>query len=194
MDLDVTPVPGSPRHSFQELVDVACPDADKDALLDELVAAGSVELVDSATVRCLSRAYVQRGADVNRIERMGRFLGAVADNFTHNLLRNESQPIYFERTVVADLPMSESSRDQLLAEASEKGQVLLTELDTFLTALANEEPTANGKKFGVGVYFFEDQDGGQSTERRIKADQQLNEKRTTTVQEIDVLAAVNRKQ
>jgi hypothetical protein len=194
MDLDVAPVPGSPLHSFQELVDVACAGADKDALLDELVAAGSVELVDSATVRCLSRAYVQRGADVNRIERMGRFLGAVADNFTHNLLRNENEPVYFERTVVADLPMSEGSRDQLLAEASEKGQALLTELDTFLTALANEEPTAKGKKFGVGVYFFEDQDGGQSTERRIKADDRLKENRTTTVQEIDVLAAVNRKQ
>jgi hypothetical protein len=194
MDLDLAPVHGSPRHAFQELVDAACPGVDRDALLDELIAAGSVEVVDGTTVRVLSRAYVQRGTDINRIERMGRFLGAVADNFAHNLLRSENDPIYFERTVVADVPMSERGRDQLLAEANEKGQTLLSELDTFLTALATEEPTLSGKKFGVGIYFFEDQIKEHLTNPQNKATRQSIESKATTVQEIDVLAAVNRKQ
>jgi hypothetical protein len=194
MDLDLVPVHGSPRHSFQELVDAACPGVDRDALLDELVAAGSIEVVDGTTVRCLSRAYVQRGSDINRIERMGRFLGAVADNFAHNLLRSENDPIYFERTVVADVAMSPQGRDQLLAEASEKGQTLLSELDTFLTALAAEEPPISGKKFGVGVYFFEDQIRGNLINPQTKAAQQSIESKATAVQEIDVLAAFNRKQ
>ena len=38
MELDLVPTPGSPRRSFRELVDAACPGADGEALLDELVA------------------------------------------------------------------------------------------------------------------------------------------------------------
>lgn len=196
MDLDLVPVQGSPRHSFQELVDVACPGADRDALLDEIVAAGSVEVVEGATVRCLSRAYVPGGggADTTRIDRMGRFLGALTGSIVHNLLRGENEPIYFERTVVADVPMSATGRDQFLAEANEKGQTLLAELDTFLTALAAEEPAASGKKFGVGVYFFEDQTKESSIERESKVTRQSLSSKNTAVQEIDVLAAINRKQ
>ena len=63
-----------------------------EALLDEPVAAGSVEVVDNSTVRCLSRAYVPKGADVKRIERMGRFLAVIAANFVHNLLRMAPEP------------------------------------------------------------------------------------------------------
>ena len=74
LELDLVSTPGSPRRSFRELINAACPGADGDALLDELVAAGSVEVIDGSTVRCLSRAYLPHGADVKRIERMGRFL------------------------------------------------------------------------------------------------------------------------
>ena len=192
MDLDLAPVAGSPHHSFQELVDAACPGADRDTLLDELIASGSVEIVDSTTLRCLSRAYVPGGADTTRIERMGRFLGALTGSIVHNLLRVENEPIYFERTVVADVPMSTEGRDQFLAEANERGQSLLSELDTFLTALAAKESGAAGKKYGVGIYFFEDQAKEKGSENKGKTERQV--KSSSAVQEIDVLAAVNRKQ
>src|SRR6185503_5377289 len=70
-DLDLVPIPGSPRKGFNELVSLACPGIDTEVLLDELVAAGTVEVIDNMTVRCLSRAYVLRGADaeITRIER-----------------------------------------------------------------------------------------------------------------------------
>ena len=92
MDVDLQLVPGSPRRTFKELV-LGCPGVDQDALLDELVASRSVEVIDGNTARCLSRAYVPRSADVTRIERMGRFLGVVTANFVHNLLR--ATPIPF---------------------------------------------------------------------------------------------------
>ena len=182
------------RRSFSELINAACPGADEDALLDELVAAGSVEVIDSITVRCLSRAYVPKGADVKRIERMGRFLAVIAANFVHNLLRVSPEPIYFERTVVSDEPLTEVGRDRFLVLAAERGQELLTELDTFLTRLASSERIESGKKYGVGVYFFEDQPTDQT------ADTQPNdvyEERVppppATLEEIDVLAGLNRK-
>jgi hypothetical protein len=193
MDLDLLSTNSSPRRSFQELVDVACPGADRDTLLDEMIAAGSVDVVEGNTVRCLSRAYLPTGADTTRIDRVGRFLGALTGSIVHNLLRSEKDPIYFERSVVSDIPMSETGRDQFLAEANDKGQTLLAELDTFLAALASEESTGAGKKYGVGIYFFEDQTKENQTERQ-KVDLDKSNRENSAVKEIDVLTATNRKQ
>jgi hypothetical protein len=192
LELDLVSTPGSPRRSFRELINAACPGADGDALLDELVAAGSVEVLDGSTVRCLSRAYLPHGADVKRIERMGRFLASVTASFVHNLLRLGSEPTYFERAVVSDEPMSEFGRDKFLALAGERGQELLTELDTFLTRLAESERTDGGKKYGLGVYFFEDQAAG-GAESNESADESTARTTESVVEEIDVLAAINRK-
>jgi hypothetical protein len=193
MELDLVPTPGSPRRSFRELVDVACPGADVEALLDELVASESVEVIESITVRCLSRAYLPQEADVKRIEWMGRVLANVAASFVHNLLRSGDQPAYLERAVVSDEPISEVGRDKFLALAGERGQELLTELDTFLTRLAESERSDSGKKYGVGVYFFED----RSTDRPMQSQPRISEgkpaRRESPVEEIDVLAGLGHK-
>lgn len=193
MDVDLVPVPESPRRSFQELVNIACPDVDRDALLDELIAAGSIEVIDGTTIRCLSRTYMPIRADVTRIERMGRFLGVVTGNFVHNLLRTDTEPSYFERAVVSDETLSTRGRDQFLAVAVERGQELVVELDTFLAGLAASEKQEGGKRYGVGIYFFED----ESMERPEKRDEQLAtrvQRTKAAPQEIDVLAAVVRKE
>jgi len=192
LELDVGPTPGSPRRSFRELIKAACPGADEEALLDELVAAGSVEVLDGATVRCLSRAYVPKGADVKRIERMGRVLASVATSFVHNLLRIGTEPVYFERAVISDELVTEAGRDRFLALAGERGQELLTELDTFLTRLAATERSETGKRYGVGIYFFEDQSpaGIDSDVEPRKPHDEKSSRRESSVEEIDVLAGL----
>jgi Family of unknown function (DUF6502) len=193
LELDLVPTADSPRRSFRELLAAACPGADEEALLDELIASGSVEVIDSTTVRCLSRAYVQQGADVKRIERMGRFLAAITGNFVHNLLRVSPEPVYFERAVVSDELLSEVGRDKFLALAGERGQELLTELDTFLTRLAATDGSASGKRYGVGVYFFDDQLTHTTAEVEGKEVSQGRSTRIASpVEEIDVLAGLGR--
>ena len=194
-ELDLVPVPGSPRRSFKELVAIACPGVDEDALLDELVAARSVEVIDGTTARCLSRAFVPQGADVTRIERMGRYLGVVTANFVHNLLRTGNEPVYFERTVVADEPLSASGRDKFLALAGERGQELLAELDTFLTRLAGSENTASGSRYGVGIYFFEEPAADQAGQQQSKKTYETTGSgKAGPIEEIDVLAGFGRKE
>lgn len=197
MDLDLQTVHGSPRRTLKELVAIACPGVDEEALLDELVAAKSVEVIDGNTLRCLSRAaYVPRGDDVTRIERMGRFLGVVSQNFVHNLLRTDMEPVYFERAVTSDETLSDSGRDKFLAVTSEKGQELLAELDTFLTRLAASEQTASEKKYGVGVYFFEEQAANQATDQPKQKRVTKNDSSTPRmmIEEIDVLAPKRKKE
>ena len=192
LELDLAPTPDSPRRSFHELVEAACPGADEEALLDELIASGSVEVIDSITVRCLSRAYLPQEADVKRIEWMGRVLTNVAASFVHNLLREPDEPAYLERAVVCDEPISEAGRDKFLALAGERGQELLTELDTFLTRLSATEGNASGRRYGLGVYFFDDQlNDAMELRRETQADK--SSPNTSPVVEIDVLAGVGRK-
>ncbi len=126
---------------------------------------------------------------------MGRFLAVIAGNFVHNLLRISPEPLYFERTVLSDDPLSEMGRNRLLVLAAERGQELLTEIDTFLTRIASAERSEAGKKYGVGIYFFEDQPGdgldwqlGDSLD-----DDEPVVPVTTTVEEIDVLAGISQK-
>jgi hypothetical protein len=190
MELDLVPTHGSPRRSFQDLIDLACPGTDPEALLDELVASGSVEIIESVTVRCLSRAYLPKEADVKRIEWMGRALSNVATSFVHNLLRTTQEPAYMERAVVSDEALSEVGRDKFLTIAGERGQELLTELDTFLTRLAASERSDTGKKYGVGVYFFEDRSTERPPDIQHKPYIQKTARRGSPVEEIDVLAGL----
>jgi hypothetical protein len=162
---------------------------DEDALLDELVAAGSVEVIDGTTVRCLSRAYLPQGADVKRIERMGRFLASVAASFVHNVLRLNTDPLYFERAVISDELLSENGRDKFLTLTGERGQELLAEMDTFLTRLAASERSQSGKRYGVGIYFFEDH-GGELAEAEPREPSEHSSRAVSTVEEIDVLAGI----
>ena len=188
LELDLQPTHGSPRRSFRELVGVACRGVDEDAMLDELVAAGSVEVIDGTTVRCLSRAYLVPSADIKRIEYLGRFLAKVAASFVHNLMRVDTDPVYLERAVTSDEPLTENGRDKFLALAGERGQEFLAELDTFLTRLASTERSDSGKRYGVGIYFFEDQAGGVAREAEPQAPSERRNQ--PALQEIDVLAGL----
>lgn len=185
LELDLQPTPSSSRRSFRDLIDAACPGVDSEALLDEMVAVGSVEVVDGRTVRCLSRGYVTQSQDVKQFQRMGRFLASVAASVVHNVLNND--PVYFERRVHSGEPLSESGRDKFLALTGERAQELLAELDTFLTRLGASESSESGKRYGVGVYFFEHEAG-----ERAEADPREPAEPTSRapLQEIDVLAGL----
>jgi uncharacterized protein DUF6502 len=199
MDLDLNPTPGSAKRSFKDLVEVACPGTDPDALLQALVAAGSVEVVDRLFVRHVSRAYLTPSPDVSRIEQIGRFSSAIASTFAYNLLRNESEPPYFERAVLADKSLSEQGRDAFLGIIGQKGKDLLEELDNAVAHLAESHGSAAGKRYGVGIYFFEDpasdQIGGRVEE--LSGNESPGKKVSGSVtaaaepEEIDVLAMMS---
>jgi hypothetical protein len=74
----------------------------------------------------------------------------------HNLLRTSEQPSYFERIFVSDSLVSLEYRDELLGFLREEGQVFLDKLCRW--SIEKEEPfkDSNGKRYGVGVYFYED--------------------------------------
>ncbi len=196
VDLDLEKADDSPRRSFPELVSIASPEVDPETMLEGLLAAKAVEVVDGRTVRCLERAFVPKGSDVSaRIERAGRFLGVVAGNFVHNLLRAEGDPFYFERVVVSDEVLTNASRDAFLTVSAQKGQELMGELDSFLSLLPPTEANVAGKKYGVGIYFFEEPATNGPVARSITTNQaDVSNEKSASLEEIDVLAPRRRKE
>ena len=196
VDLDIEKAEGSPRRSFRELVGIASPGVDPELMLEGLLAAKAVEVVDGLTVRCLGRVFVPKGSDVAaRIERAGRFLGVVAGNFAHNLLLAEGEPFYFERVVVSDEILTNTSRDAFLTISAQKGQELVGELDSFLSHLPPTEAHAAGKKYGVGIYFFEEPATNGPVARSVTTKKDaISIDKPTVLEEIDVLAPRRRKE
>ena len=189
LDLDLVPDAASNRRSFAELVEVACPNADREAILDELVAIGSAEVIEGTTIRCRSRAYVWQGSatTTTQIDRTARFLEAAAASFAHNL--RHDVPGYFERTLVSDVPLSEKGRDEFARLAKEKGEEFILELDTSVSKLVDPEGTRGGKHYGVGVFFFEDQRPANGIPRlESRHSREVATSKPAYPEEIDVLA------
>jgi hypothetical protein len=193
LDLDLLAGADPSRRSFAELVETSVPGADRDVLLDELIATNSAEIVDQNTLRCRARAAVRRSSDDDKvsplIDRAAKCLEAVASSFAHNLLRENSDKTYFERTVVSNHPLSERSRDEFSAIAQNRGDSYVTELDSWIAKHTEPDESPAGRRYGVGVYFFEE---SQSAEQSAGAGSLGGDSsvrgRKGAIQEIDVLA------
>jgi Family of unknown function (DUF6502) len=191
LDLDLDPTADPTQRTFAQLVEAACPGANRDTLLDELIATNSAEIVDQKTLRCSSRAAVWRGSDdvnVKQIDRAAKCLEAAASSFAHNLLQEAGGKRYFERMVVSDHPLSERSRDEFAAVAQLRGDAYVTELDGWITKHTEPDDSAAGRRYGIGVYFFEESPSAeQSTGARSPGRDESAEGRKGSVREIDVL-------
>ena len=192
LDLDLEPTSDPAHRSFAELVETAIPGADRDTLLDELIATNSAEIVNQQTLRCRARAAVYPGADdvsVSQIDRAAKCLEAAASSFAHNLLHETGGDKYFERMVVSNHALSKRNRDEFLAVAQTRGDNYVTELDGWITKHTEPDESPAGRRYGVGVYFFEEsQLAEQSASARSPGAEISMEERKGSVQEIDVLA------
>lgn len=154
--LDLSLAPEGTRRTFDELLTAAAIGLDREAVLDELVAAGNVEIHDNKFVRCLNRTFIPSGVDVSGISRVGRFVSALSATFMHNLFRDPNEPSYFERIFVTDELVGTQYRDQLLQFLREDGQGFVDKLARWSVEKEEAARNAQGKRYGVGIYFYEE--------------------------------------
>ncbi|MCC7461658.1 MAG: hypothetical protein IT480_04255 [Gammaproteobacteria bacterium] len=153
LDLEFAPAAG--RRSFVDLVNVAYPGYDPDAALDQLIAAGCVEVHEQGFMRCTDRVYMPAGVDKARIARLGECVGALAATFAQNLLRGEDDPTYFERQVETDYMVSLESRRAIQDHMHSEGQAFLASLDQWLSARHDQFMSTNGKRFGISMFAYD---------------------------------------
>jgi len=142
------------QRTFADLVMVSAPGTDPESVLDQLLAAGCVEVHEQDFVRCTNRAYIPAGVSVERITRMGSALGSLAATLTRNLLE-ESQAAYVERAVQTDFPVSNEGRHVIREWLQADGTRFLETLDAWMTSskAALEAPT--GQRVGVEFFMYD---------------------------------------
>lgn len=142
--------------TVDDLIEIACPGADRDLLLDEMVAAGCVEVHGGKFIRCTTRTFLAGGADVARISRIGRQGGALSATFAYNAVRLPDEPSYFERYVVSAVPVNAEFRSRTLNYLREHGQQFIERCDRWITEAERNYEDIDGKRVGVAMYFYEE--------------------------------------
>jgi hypothetical protein len=153
--IDLSLEKDGPRRSFANLVDAASPGADVEAVLDQLVAAGCVEIVEQNFVRCTNWAYIPAGVSVERIARIGSVMGALAGTFTHNLLESSDSSGYLERQVQSNYPVSEQGRLELRKWLVDQGTKFLVNIDAWMTENQKMLEGPSGRRAGVEIFMFD---------------------------------------
>jgi hypothetical protein len=153
IDLSLSP-DGGRHRTFSDLVMASAPDSDPDAVLDQLLAAGCVEVHEQDFVRCTNRAYIPAGVSVERISQLGTLLGALAATLTHNLLE-ESSAGYLERAVQTDFPVSDDGRRIIREWLAVDGTRFLETLDAWMTSSRPELEARDGKRVGVDIFMYD---------------------------------------
>lgn len=157
LDLSLRPERGF--RTFGELIEATGATSDPTLILDELLAASCVEVHVEKFVRCVNRVFIPAGVDTFQIARMGRYVGALINNFVHNLLREPDEPSYYEVAALTSGPVKREFREAILKYIHTRLQPVLEELDRWLESQGTENADPNGVRFGIGAFFFEEKQG-----------------------------------
>jgi len=144
--------------SFSELVRRYSGDVPARAILDELSRVGTVETGKDGAVRLRSRAYVPAGGESDKLSILGNDVGELIETIDHNL-QCAPEEAYFQRKVSYDNLPAEAA-PELRTAAAERAQLLLEELDTWMSARDRDtNPSVGGtgrKRIALGIYYHEE--------------------------------------
>jgi Family of unknown function (DUF6502) len=154
LDLSLQPERGF--KTFADLIEAAGAGSDPSLVLDDLLAAGCVEVHAEKFVRCVSRVFIPTGIDISRIARIGRLVGALNSTLAHNLLRKPDEPSYYERGLGTSGLLRQEFRDVALRYLHANVQPFLEQLDRWFESQEEEFGSSQGSRFGVCTFFFEE--------------------------------------
>lgn len=145
------------KPSFAALCEKAAPGVDHKELLSDLEASKCIEHLDGGFIRPLTRAYVLPAGNVARLDRLGKVLVNFTDSYAKGVVgEGDGFSAFSERTLVSDFPLSDSGARLFNDEVRDRGTKLLTDLDSWLTSQAGLVSADSGRRYGCGLYVFED--------------------------------------
>jgi hypothetical protein len=171
LDLSLQPEKGF--RTFPEIVEAAGAGVDASLVLDELLAAGCVEVHAEKFVRCISRVFITTGADVSTIVCLGQHVGAMNATMAHNILRDPAEPSYYERLMVTGGSVRKEFRDVALNHLNTAFQQSMEQLDRWWEAEEDKFSDPAGSRYGLCAFFFEE----PKPERELETQQIGNQKR-----------------
>jgi len=150
--------------SFSLLVKRFSGDSPARAVLDELLRVEAVERLEDGRIRLIERSYVPRTGEVDKIGILGADAGDLISTIDHNI-QSPGEAVLQRKVCYDNLPEESLPEFRILAKV--KGQELLELLDRWLAERdrdTNPEVAGTGRKrAGVGIYYFEDEETGESS-------------------------------
>lgn len=154
-------------RTFAEIVEAAGAGNDPSLVLDELLAAGCVEVHAEKFVRCINRVFIPTGVDVSRIVRLGQYVAAMNATMTHNLLRSPSEPSYYERALVTGGSVKREFREVALQYLNTTLQQVIEQMDRWWEAKEEEFRDPEGSRYGLCAFFYEEQKLEKEPEKQV---------------------------
>jgi hypothetical protein len=146
------------KRSFAALVREYSGDLPPRTIADELVRVGAIEVSPEGTVRLLTRAYIPRGDQSEKIGILGTDVADLIRTIDHNLTCAPHQA-YFQRRVSYD-NIPQEALPELTRKLARRAQACLESLDRELAAVDRDRnPGVKGSgraRSGVGIYYFEE--------------------------------------
>jgi len=145
-------------RSFSALVREFSGDIPPRAMADELARVGAIEIMPEGKVRLLTRAYIPRGDQVEKLGILGADVADLIRTIDHNLTCAPGEA-YFQRRVSYD-NIPREMLPTLTKQLSRKAQSCLESMDRVLAAADRDRsPAVKGTgraRTGVGIYYFEE--------------------------------------
>lgn len=153
--------------SFTELVKRYSGDVPPRAVRDELVRVGAAEQMKDGRIRLLSRSYVPRTGEVEKIGILGTDVSELISTIDHNLTAAAAEAFLQQKVSYDNLPVEAVPEIRKIARM--RAEELLDFLDRTISAHDRDvNPAVRGtgrKRAGVGIFYFEDEDTGGGHER-----------------------------
>ena len=147
------------QTSFSDLVRKFSGDVPPRAILDELIHVGVVEQQDGGYLRLMSRAYIPKSGEADKLGILGKDVAGLISTIDHNIQSADKDPFFQRKVYYNNLPVEAVAElRQLLAE---QGQQFIERFDHWMAAHdrdSNPKVTGTGRKAsGIGLYYFEDE-------------------------------------
>jgi hypothetical protein len=141
--------------SFSDLVEGCYPGASARTLLDELLQAKTVEETEKGWFKVLKRYYMPEPAAPDGLEHLSRTLQDLVNTMDHNRSEENPKKKRFERYVYTEDGIRPEDLPRFEAFASSRAQILLEEIDNWLTQLDKPDPaTKHELSTGLGIFHY----------------------------------------
>jgi Family of unknown function (DUF6502) len=144
--------------SFTQLVRRYSGDVPPRAVLDELVRVGSAEREESGLIRLLSRAYIPRVDNREKLLILGTDVADLVSTIDNNLQTNGGTPRFQRKVMYDNLPVEAVAEFRQLS--ADDAQSLIERMDAWLSVRDRDvNPRVKGTgrvRAGMGIYYFEE--------------------------------------
>jgi hypothetical protein len=144
------------RPDFETLAKLYGDGATPDSLIRKLIAIGAVRETSENWFRVMTRTYMPDTNQPDSLERLGRTVQYLVETLEFNRSATNPEHKRFERTVTADFGIAERDLPYLQAFVESRGQVLLEEIDNWISMRDRPNPDIGEKpvETGLGIYHY----------------------------------------